>query len=98
MNTLTKSLIIGTILTFLLFGGGYLAVQQNMISLSYQLYWQGWLLGMLVPCKEIVILGHSNCEVTRLGVFAFYAGLPLGILVYSTASYILLRLYKRFRG
>ncbi len=98
MNTLGKSLVIGTIITFLLFGGGYLAVQQDMIGLSYKLYWQGWLFGMLVPCKEIVILGHANCEVTRLGVFAFYAGLPVGILVYSTVSFILLSLYKRIRG
>lgn len=95
MNRFTRSLILGTVITFLLFGAGYLTAENGMMDLSYMLYWQGYVLGMMVPCKEVVILGLANCEVTTVSIVAFYAGLPLGILVYSILSYVLLTLFGR---
>ncbi len=94
MNTLTKSLIAGTIITLVLFGCAYLAAERQFIGFSYLLYWQGWFLGMLVPCKTVVILGIEECEYTTLSVVAFYAGLPMGIAVYSFLIYIPLSIYK----
>lgn len=94
MNIIAKSLIIGTLVTIALFFAAWWATNNEMIQLSYMLYWQGYFLGMLVPCKEVYILGIANCEVTTEGVIAFYAGLPVGVVVYSLLTFLLIGLYR----
>lgn len=95
VNKVYKALIIGTVITLLLFGAAFIAADIGLTELSYLLYWQGYILGMLVPCKEVIILGVAQCEVTTIGIVAFYAGIPIGILVYSLLAYIPLALFKK---
>lgn len=95
MKIAGKSFVIGTLITLVLFGLGYLAVQQNQTDLSYILYWQGWCLGMLMPCNNVGTIYFPVCEQTVWHVLAFYAGIPLGILVYSALAYFGLALFRR---
>lgn len=95
MKTLLQALAIGCIVTFGLFGFAYLAVIMGYTELSYHFYWQGLWLQDFVPCDETAMVFSQGCEPTRDHMVAFYAGLPLGILLYALPAYLLLRLLKR---
>lgn len=91
MKTFGLSLAIGTALTLALFGLGYVAAEAQAEALSYALYWQAYVAQMVLPCW-VVFKGEFLCESETVGMLAFFSGLPIGILVYSTAAYLLLRL------
>lgn len=95
MNIILKSLIAGTIITLSLFALSWLTALADWLDFSYLLYWQGWVLQLLVPCNDIGIPGAPACEMSRSHLLAFYAGLPVGVLVYSTLAYIGLSLRRR---
>ena len=77
-----KILATGCCITLLLFGAGYVAAERGLLELSYALYWQGWVLGMLVACE--------NCKPSLIHMIAFYAGIPVGIAVYSALVWAVL--------
>jgi len=76
-----RLLAAGAGITLALFGLGYLAALADLSELSYVLYWQGWVLGMLAACPG------EPCEVRFIHIAAFYAGLPLGVVVYAGLLY-----------
>lgn len=91
MKTLTTALFIGTALTLALFGLGYLAAEAGAMTLSYGLYWQAWVLYQLLPCTDI----NPLCESQRAGMVVFYAGIPVGIAIYSLAAWAVLSWRRR---
>jgi len=90
-----QALAIGTAVTLALFGLGYLAAEQGAESLSYALYWQAWLLYRLLPCSVVVARGEFLCESMAAAKATFFAGIPVGILLYSAAAYLMLRARQR---
>jgi hypothetical protein len=94
VKTLLQALAIGTAVTLLLFGLGYVAAEHNSESLSYALYWQAYLLNALLPCN-MVFRGEFLCQSMAVAKFTFFSGIPLGILIYSTAAWLVLRLRAR---
>jgi hypothetical protein len=90
VKTLLQALAIGTAVTLALFGLGYVAAEQNAESLSYALYWQAYLLSQLLPCN-MVFRGEFLCQSMAVAKVTFFSGIPLGILVYSTAVWLVLR-------
>lgn len=95
MKTLLLSLAIGTAITLGLFGLGYLASEQGAETLSYFLYWQAYLMQVLLPCSVVIAPGRFLCEDEAVGMTLFFAGLPVGILIYSSAACLVLRLLRR---
>ncbi len=95
MKTLLQSLAIASIVTFGLFGFAYLSAVSGYTELSYYFYWQGrWLQGF-VPCNETAMAFYQTCEMTRMHVVAFYAGIPFGILLYAIPAYGVVFFLKR---
>jgi len=95
MKTLLQSLAIGTVVTLALFGLGYLAAEQGAEVLSYVLYWQAYALYMMLPCSVSITPGEFLCESLTAAKVTFYSGIPVGILVYSTAAFLALRFVRR---
>lgn len=94
-HTLFTALAIGTVLTLGLFGIGF-SVFESDVDLSYTLYWQGLLLQRLVPCATVG--GVALCESVPLNATLFWAGIPIGMIVYTALAYVVLRLIQRLRA
>jgi len=86
-----QAVAIGTCVTLVLFGLGYLAAEQGAESLSYVLYWQAYLLYMMLPCSVSITPGEFLCESMTAAKVTFFAGIPVGIVLYSAAAYLVLR-------
>src|SRR5687767_1554541 len=80
VKALLQALAIGTCVTLTLFGLGYLAAEQGAQSLSYALYWQAYVLYMLLPCSVALTPGEFLCESVTAAKVTFFAGIPVGIL------------------
>jgi len=89
-----QALALGTGLTLFLFGLGWALARAGSETLSYALYWQAWALEVLAPCTTI----GSMCEDESMGKALFYAGLPLGIVIYSAAAFGVLWFLQQRRG
>jgi hypothetical protein len=50
-------------------------------------YWQGYLLTSWVPALNIGTADHPIYEGTPIHVFAFFMGIPLGMVLYSLLAY-----------
>ena len=94
MKTFAQCVAIGTAVTLGLFGLGYVAAEAGAEGLSYALYWQALLLWKLLPCSVSLTPGEFLCESMTAAKVTFYSGIPLGIAVYSTAAYLVLRLRR----
>jgi len=94
LKTIARCVAIGTVVTLALFGLGHLAATLGAEELSYVLYWQAWVLYMLLPC-DVVFRGEFMCQSMAAARITFYAGIPVGILIYSTAAWLVLRLGRR---
>jgi hypothetical protein len=94
LKTLAQCVAIGTVITLALFGLGYVAAALGAQTLSYVLYWQAYALYMLLPC-DAIYRGEFMCDSMAAARMTFYAGIPVGILVYSLAAYLALRLRRR---
>jgi len=94
VKTLAQSLAIGTVITLALFGLGYIAAERGAETLSFVLYWQAYALQMILPCS-VVFRGEFLCDNMTVAKVMFYSGIPVGILVYSAATYLALRLARR---
>ncbi|MGH8481412.1 MAG: hypothetical protein ACRES8_03005 [Nevskiaceae bacterium] len=95
MKTLAQCVAIGTAVTLALFGLGYVAAELGAEGLSYALYWQAYALYMMLPCSVSLSPGEFLCESMTAARITFYAGIPVGMLVYSTAAYLVLWLLRR---
>jgi hypothetical protein len=92
-----QSLAIGTAITLVLFGLGYLAADNGAEILSYVFYWQAWVMYQLLPCTVGLTPGEFLCESMTAARITFFAGIPVGILIYSAATYLVLSLRRRAR-
>jgi hypothetical protein len=95
LKTFGQSVAIGTAVTLVLFGLGYAAAVGGAQTLSYALYWQAWVLYMALPCDVSITPGEFLCESMTAARMTFYAGIPVGIAIYSAAAYLVLRLARR---
>jgi hypothetical protein len=98
VKTFGLSLAIGTAITLALFGLGYVAAEAQAEVLSYTLYWQAYVLQMLVPCSISINRGEFLCENMIVAKVLFFSGIPLGIVVYSAFAYLALTLLRRRRA
>ena len=87
MKRLLIALTIGLQLTAALFALAYFTVGSTASKVAY---WQGWLLQFLVPTVNIGTAQRPFYEATPMHVLAFFAGLPLGIIIYTVLAYLLL--------
>jgi hypothetical protein len=94
LKTFAQCVAIGTAITLGLFGLGYVAAEVGAAGLSYALYWQAYLLWIALPCSVSLAPGEFLCESMTAAKITFYAGIPLGIAVYSAAAYLVLRLRR----
>lgn len=90
MKTLLQALAIGTLVTLSLFGLGWAASDHGWETLSYVLYWQAYVAQTLLPCT-VVFRGEFLCQSESVGMFLFFSGIPIGVLIYSAAAYFVLR-------
>jgi hypothetical protein len=95
LKTILQCVAIGTAVTLALFGLGYFAAEQGAQTLSYALYWQAYVLYMMLPCSVSLTHGEFLCESMAAARIMFYAGIPVGIVVYSAAAYLVMRLLRR---
>ncbi len=93
-----QALAIGTVVTLALFGLGYVAAEQGAPSLSYVLYWQAYVLYMMLPCSVSLAPGEFLCESMTAAKVTFFAGIPVGILIYSFAAWLVLRVLRRSKA
>jgi hypothetical protein len=94
LKTLARCVAIGTVLTLALFGLGYLSAALGGETLSYVLYWQAYVMYQALPC-DVVFRGEFMCQSMTAATLTFYAGIPVGIVVYSAAAWLVLRLRGR---
>ena len=87
--------MVGISVTLALFGLSYVATSFGFTQLAHVLYWQGWGLQFLVPCHDIGTIGKPFCEGSPLDVVAFFAGIPLGFVLYSAVAYFTLSVRGR---
>lgn len=83
MMRFVSSLLLGTGLALALFWGGYFAAEAERYGLSYALYWQAWALQQSLPCWTMAAAGTPLCEDPQVSRWVFYAGLPLGVVLYT---------------
>ena len=95
MKTFVASLVVGIVLTFGLFGLGYLANDSGHYALSYFAYWQAWAMQMSLPCWSMAAGGEPLCRDPAVSKVVFYGGLPLGIFIYTALTYAVLSWRKR---
>lgn len=98
MKTPVAALLIGIAVTLLLFGLGFVAAEAQAATLSYVLYWQAWVLYQLLPCTYYEFARGFLCENEHAAMATFYAGIPVGIVLYSLAAYALLSWRRRRRS
>jgi hypothetical protein len=91
LKTFGLSVAIGTATTLALFGFGYLAAEGGFEGLSYALNWPSYVLIKAMPCSLVLRPGEFLCESMSAVRTVFYAGIPLGIVVYSAAAWLVLR-------
>jgi hypothetical protein len=95
LKTLAQCVAIGTAITLALFGLGYVAAERGAETLSYALYWQAYALYKMLPCSVSLTPGEFLCESMTAARATFYAGIPVGIAVYSAAAWLVKRLLRR---
>ncbi|MGQ0586556.1 MAG: hypothetical protein ACT4PK_05075 [Gammaproteobacteria bacterium] len=91
MKPLPQALAIGTAITLALFGLSFVAAGQGAEGLSYALYWQSYVMYMMLPCNVSLAPGEFLCESMKAARITFYSGIPVGILIYSALVYFILR-------
>jgi hypothetical protein len=89
-RNLLLALVAAIAVTFGLLGGAYVTSESHE-AIARALYWQGYWLQSLVPAPNIGTAEHPLYEATPVHVVAFFAGIPLGILVYYLIALAVLR-------
>jgi len=79
--------LIGIAATATLYGVSSLAYRAGNRDLARALYWQGPALQSLVRGVNVGTAEHPIMEGTPVHFALFYAGLPLGVLIYSVVAF-----------
>jgi hypothetical protein len=87
---LIPALLIGLLLTGGLFGLSLLAANAGLESLARGLLWPNTLLQGLAPLGNIGTPERPIYEGTPLNFLAFLASIPLGLVIYTAAAYVIL--------
>ena len=66
--------------------------------MTYILYWQGYSLQSLVPAPNLGTPEHPLYEGTPVHMVAFYAGIPVGVVIYFVAAFLFLSLVAKHRA
>ena len=66
--------------------------------IAYILYWQGYSLESLMPAPNIGTLEHPIYEATPAHMVAFFAGIPIGIVIYFAVAFFVLSFVARHRA
>ena len=90
-----QAFLIGTIVTFAFFGVAFVSFEAGYEGLGKAAIWQNALLQALAPLHNIGTPENPVYEGTPLNFLAFFASVPLGILVYSLVAYTALRLVRQ---
>ncbi len=90
-NILLSGLIGISVTTF----GIMVAYISGGSSIGRLLYWQGYLLQSFVPAPNLGPPTDPHFEATPIHMFAFFLGIPLGILIYSILSYAVISMAQR---
>lgn len=88
------ALVIGVALTLTLFGLGFVFAEDRL-DLSLALYWQASLMQSLIPCIEVGTPPQPLCENVPMNASVFWAGIPVGVFIYTAVAYVVLRLIRR---
>ena len=81
------AILVGFIATASFFGLAVVAGSADLDGLAKVLFWQNSLLQTLVPLGNIGTIEHPVYEGTPLNFLAFFASIPIGIVVYSFLAY-----------
>jgi hypothetical protein len=100
MKTRTKhallALLAGTGITLVLFALSWFAYDRGQTGLSRVLYWQGAALQTLAPRVNVGgTAEHPIYEGTPVDAALYFAGIPLGICVYSLLALVFIRYARR---
>ncbi|MET0937353.1 MAG: hypothetical protein ABWX83_15265 [Luteibacter sp.] len=85
------SFAIGVVVTLGMIWLSFAADDAGHQTLSDALYWQNWVLQSLLPTPDIGTLEHPFREGIPLTFVAWFASIPLGVLVYGLAAFFLSR-------
>ena len=66
-------------------------------TLSYALYWQAYVMYMMLPCTPDAS-GQALCESLTANRITFFSGIPVGVLIYSAAAYLVISVLRRRRA
>jgi hypothetical protein len=91
------SAVIGIAVTALGLALAYVAYSSDEPDLACIFYWQGWLLQEITPSPNLGTPSHPVYEGTPLHVVAFFAGIPVGIVLYALAAFAVLSLIRKCR-
>jgi ABC-type Mn2+/Zn2+ transport system permease subunit len=89
---LLTSALVGTGVTVFGFVAAYLT--QGTCA-AWIFYWQGFLLAYFVPAPNIGTPANPVYEATPVHVFAFFLGIPVGLVLYSLLAFVALSIAKR---
>jgi len=95
MKRVLLAIALGVVTTFAVIGLAFVADDLGFESFARALAWPNTLLQSLTPSNNIGTLDHPVTEGTPLNALAFYASIPLGVLIYGFVAYMGLRLTKR---
>jgi len=89
MSRNNRNLLLAAVVSITLTAGLFVcayAASRSHEGVARVLYWQGYLLPSLVPAVNIGTSEHPLYEASPVHVVAFFAGIPLGFIVYFLLS------------
>lgn len=95
MKRFLLALAVGILITAALFGLANAAGAAGYPGVARALFWQNALLQSMVPLNNIGTPEAPFYEGTPLNCLAFIASVPLGVLIYSFAAYVILGFARR---
>ncbi len=87
MRRALASVILGLAVTAL---GLFVAYASDGSAVGRIFYWQGYCMEDLVPAPNLGTPEHPLYEGTPIHIFAFFMGIPVGILLYSLLAFAVL--------
>ena len=90
-----QALAIGIVVTFALFGVAFVSFEAGYESFGKAAIWQNELLQSMAPLHNIGTPENPVYEGTPLNFLAFFASVPLGIILYGLVAYAALRTVRQ---
>jgi len=89
------SLLVGVVVTGLLLVG---ASRAESAEVARTLFWHNSVLQALAPCAPLDLGEGGGCEGTSLHLFVFALSIPLGVLLYGGATYVIIGFWTSRRN